>query len=574
MKPYIILVLLCLFLYVPGISTIPPIDRDEARFAQATTQMLENGDYVRISFQDEPRNKKPIGIYWLQAASVAIAGTLESRLIWPYRIPSLLGAITAVLILFSLGRRIFDARTAFLGAALCAASVMLVIEAHLATTDAVLLATVMAAQWALSRFYIRGTPGPVSPAGLSRGEMGPECVPRETETVGEQGASPGIVAFLTFWVAQAAGILIKGPITPLVSLLTIGYLLAAERKTGWLRGLHPLRGLVIVAALVSPWLVAIAIATKGAFFQQAVGGDLLSKVGSAQELHGFPLGFYLALLPVMLWPASFFIVPALVRAWRRRTPAVQFCLAWIIPLWILFELIPTKLPHYVLPAYPPLCLLIAEAMIACSAGGIAELRSRWVTLGASCCALILLAAGFGMCALPWFLEHRFNVLSLVPAVAAVVSTALFVTDIAGSRFVRAAKVALIGTGIVLGTGLQWIVPGIDTPWLSRTVAAEVRESARLEGVEPMLASTGYHEPSLVFLLGTQTCLTSPAETALFLRRHPNGFALVNNTDDELFMSTATGLGIPIAQVGIVRGFNYTLGKNMILRLYAAHAPAL
>src|SRR6516162_8767255 len=66
-RPYALLCILCLILYLPGLATIPPLDRDEARFAQATRQMLETGDFVRIRFQDEARNKKPIGIYWLQA---------------------------------------------------------------------------------------------------------------------------------------------------------------------------------------------------------------------------------------------------------------------------------------------------------------------------------------------------------------------------------------------------------------------------------------------------------------------------------------------------------------------------
>ena len=70
-RPYALLVGFCLFLYLPGISTIPPLDRDEARFAQATRQMLETGDFLRIRFQDEARNKKPAGIYWMQAAAVS-----------------------------------------------------------------------------------------------------------------------------------------------------------------------------------------------------------------------------------------------------------------------------------------------------------------------------------------------------------------------------------------------------------------------------------------------------------------------------------------------------------------------
>src|SRR5580698_9601655 len=93
---------LCGFLlFLPGFFNIPPIDRDEARFAQATTQMVETGDFVDIRFQDEVRYKKPVGIYWMQAAVVETAAKLgvpNAQLrIWLYRVPSLIGAIGGVL---------------------------------------------------------------------------------------------------------------------------------------------------------------------------------------------------------------------------------------------------------------------------------------------------------------------------------------------------------------------------------------------------------------------------------------------------------------------------------------------
>ena len=68
-----VLVVAALLAFLPGFFQIPPIDRDEARFAQATKQMLETGEYVDIRFQDEVRYKKPVGIYWLQAAVVKTA---------------------------------------------------------------------------------------------------------------------------------------------------------------------------------------------------------------------------------------------------------------------------------------------------------------------------------------------------------------------------------------------------------------------------------------------------------------------------------------------------------------------
>src|SRR6184192_10812 len=90
------LVLCALLLFLPGFFTIPPVDRDEARFAQATKQMVESGDYVDIRFQDEVRYKKPVGVYWVQAAVVKSASALgfpdALTTVWLYRVPSLIGS--------------------------------------------------------------------------------------------------------------------------------------------------------------------------------------------------------------------------------------------------------------------------------------------------------------------------------------------------------------------------------------------------------------------------------------------------------------------------------------------------
>ena len=107
-RPYALLGALCLALYLPGMSTIPVLDRDEARFAQATRQMLETGDFLHIRFQNEARNQKPAGIYWLQAAAVSAFSDPESTAIWPYRLPSLIGASLAVLLTFGVGRALLS----------------------------------------------------------------------------------------------------------------------------------------------------------------------------------------------------------------------------------------------------------------------------------------------------------------------------------------------------------------------------------------------------------------------------------------------------------------------------------
>src|SRR6266571_4000052 len=142
-RPYALLAGLCLLLYLPGISAIPPLDRDEARFTQATRQMLQTGDFLRIRFQDEARNKKPAGVYWLQAAAVAAFSTPAGTAIWPYRLPSLLGALGAVLLIFGLGTALFASGadggavrpTAFFAALLLGTALGTIVEAHVAKTD-------------------------------------------------------------------------------------------------------------------------------------------------------------------------------------------------------------------------------------------------------------------------------------------------------------------------------------------------------------------------------------------------------------------------------------------------------
>src|SRR3954468_22839974 len=274
-RPYLLLAGLCLLLYLPGINAIPPLDRDEARFAQATRQMLETGDFLRIRFQDEARNKKPAGIYWLQAGAVRLFSTPESSAIWPYRLPSLIGGTLAVLLTFAFGTGLLHSgsdppsarRTAFFAAVLLASCVGLMTEAHIAKTDAVLLATVVAGQGALGLAYLRARAGaPVS----------------------------GWIA-AAFWLGPAGAMLVKGPAGPMLAIVTAAALSIADRDWRWLRGLRPVAGFVFVAAALAPWLIAIERASEGRFLADSLGQDLAMKLIGPQESHGAPPFAYLLL---------------------------------------------------------------------------------------------------------------------------------------------------------------------------------------------------------------------------------------------------------------------------------------
>ena len=262
MRAVALLLLVALLSFLPGFFSIPPIDRDEARFAQATKQMVESGDYIDIRFQDEVRYKKPVGIYWLQGAVVKVARALgfERALttIWLYRVPSLLGAIGAVLLTYWAALAFVSRRAALLAGLMMASCVLLGIERLIAKTDAMLLLTIVAAMGAMARAYL----------------------PHERDRL-EPPAAWMLAG--VFWSAVAVGVLLKGPLIVMIVGLAALALIVVDRSARWLPALKPLVGIVWLALLVLPWFIAIVGRAGDAFFAESVGQDLLSKVFGGQN---------------------------------------------------------------------------------------------------------------------------------------------------------------------------------------------------------------------------------------------------------------------------------------------------
>ncbi len=522
-RPYFLLILLCLALYLPGLTGLPPIDRDESRFAQASKQMIESGDYVRIQFQGESRAKKPAGIYWMQVAAAKLTGHPNS--IWAYRLPSVLGAILSVLLTFAFGQRLVGRLAALFGSALLACCFLLVSEAHQAKTDAMQLASVVLAQGALALFYL------------------------------EREKRPGWGPAMLFWLAQAIGILIKGPVVPMISILTILTVSISDRSWSWLRGLRPLPGLVLVAAIVAPWAWAISHATQGQFIGTAVKTDLLPKLLGAQESHGAAPGTYLALMLATLWPASLLVVPALPMAWKRRgEPAVRYLLAWIVPNWLMFEAIPTKLPHYILPVYPAMALLAGLWL----AGGYKVrawhkgLALVWGLIGTALAAAPVVAPKLlHMGMVPEF--YPFGLVILIAAWAPVVALWRGQTQ-------RAALLAVVAALVSFSSLFAIVAPRLEPMWIGVRIARTVPAGAPL-------TAAGYHEPSLVFLHGTDTRLVDGGGAAQFLLDTPGAWAAIEASAQKEFDAKLAETGHEAEAVGTIDGFNYSRGRPAHVTLW-------
>ncbi len=534
---YALLALLGVALYLPGFTVVPPFDRDEARFAQASSQMLESGNYVDIRFQDEARYKKPIGIYWLQAAATALSGEPD-KVIWTYRIPSMVGAVLSVLLTAWIGARLFGPATGVLAAVMLAGCVVLGVEARMAKTDAVLLATILAAQGALARIYMdRDRP------------------------------AQGRGAAVTFWIAAGISILIKGPLVLLVSGTTIAGLALWERRVAWLKRLRPLMGLGIVAAIAAPWLIAIAIQTKGAFFAESVGHDMLGKVAGGQEGKGLPPGYYLGTFWITFAPWSYLTLLALPWVWlNRRSEAVRFCVCWIVPTWIVFEAVPTKLLHYTLPVFPAIALLTAQAL----RDGFARTAEKPRR------ALLYAAAGLGagtyavlavaIAVVPWLIDVRVEwaALAMLPPVLALYVWG--VRLVARGDGLRGVAAALGSAAVLYAATYTLVLPGIDGLWISRSAAQVV--SAVRPCPTTTVASAGYSEPSLVFLVGTRTRLVGGGEAARhLLADRACALALVDQREQAAFRTALDG--VEPKPLGEVHGLNYNNGRRIALTLYAA-----
>ena len=521
-----------------GHQTLGVMDRDEARFAQASKQMLETGDLVTPYFMDEIRAKKPIAIYWLQSASAAIFGADD---IASYRLPSLLGLIASLVLTYYFTASLWEGKHAalqgFIAASLLISSPLILAEAHLAKTDSVLLAVVIFQQFMLWRIYR---------------DRHDEVPPKH---------------WFGFWTALAVSILLKGPIGPGVALLTIAGLLVSERKYAWLKYLYWGRGLLWASMLILPWVVAVSYATDGAFLDGAVKGDFLAKIQSGQESHGAPPGTYLVIAAVLLWPACMFIgfIGWLGKAIFAQD-ASRFCAVWAIGYWLLIELIPTKLPHYILPAFPAIVMLISHALLSAVSEG--------KTLHARIADLFYIIGGLAtiglIAVLVWAsINHsgpsggRALIFCLICVCLGGIVLKLVYDWRAERRFGH--FVMIIITGLIFnGFAIAGVVASLENIHVSARLADRIQQ---MNPPPSAIALAGYHEPSAVFHIGKELLFVTDIEAGLFMAEAQDGLAIIEARHKDSFIETTNQLGIAVRQIDMIDGFNISKGKPIQLILY-------
>lgn len=529
----LVLALLAALLFLPGLASLPVTDRDEARFVQASRQMAETGDLIDIRFQEAPRHKKPAGIYWAQAGAISLwqgLGGQGAPPLWVHRAPSYLAAIAAVVLVQAVAAPLIGAPGAFWAALTFAGTLVLAGEARIAKTDALLLALILGAQAVLAALW----------AGRARAGLA-----------------------WAFWGALGASVIVKGPIGPMVVGLTALAVSAARREARWLAPLARRWPLGLGLALALPWYVAITLKSGGGFWAASLGEDLLAKVGEGQEGKGAPFGTYALALWLTFWPGALVLALALPGLWRARArKALPFLLAWLVPAWLVFEAVSTKLIHYVLPLYPALAIL---AVLGWQARPKAP---GWPGLAL---AALFLALGPGLLGALLWGGFATGAGLLWPA-----ALALPVVLGLGYGLFRALRADLRGASVALVLALgaathAGLIAGLARwPWLwpSEAALSAARAALPESCTVPRLVSIGHAEPSLVVRFGAQTVFADLASAPGAVQQAgPCAVLLVREASADAAVAALQAAGLALSQPVPIAGFALGAGRAVALRLY-------
>ena len=316
--------------------------------------------------------------------------------------------------------------------------------------------------------------------------------------------------------------------------------------------------------LVAPWFAAIAWKSGGAFYAEAVGHDMLGKVGGAAERHWGPPGAYALTFFATFWPGAAFAAMSLPFAWRaRREPAAAFLIAAVLPAWLIFEAVPTKLPHYVLPLMPWLAILTVLAL----SRGALDPRLRGARLTALLVPAIPVGLTLGLCLAGWRLDAHTIPWPALPLLAA----ACAVAALAWQAFAQGSAERALALGVLASCLLGPAVLGVaqlSLPALKVSPRlAALRD--RMPCANPQVASLGYREPSLVFLVGTGLALPPDGAAArAFLESGGCRLLFVEaRARDDFNAAWPVGRGAP-APLAEIEGFNLNTGRRLFVTAYA------
>lgn len=496
-----------LALFVMGNWAHAVWDRDEPRYCVATSEMIRYGDWVVPTFNRELRYDKPILIYWIMAPSMMIFGENE----FGARFPSALfgAARVSVLFLLALGMGC-NRRGAHLAALAGATTVLLQALSKAATTDSVLIFTVVAAMglfwwsqvsgfrwWRHLAFYAM-----IALAVLVKGPPGPAFI---------------ALGILLYWLWMY----FRPSTDDAFGMRVLPWTQARCPEGPRFPGMITLSGLLLFLAIALPWGIMVTLRTDGAFLAESIGRHVIDRAREPLEGHSGPFYYYLPVVPLAVLPLTPLVILAGIWGWRNRhLPQVRFLAGWLLPGLVVISAVSTKLPHYTAPLLPSLCLLLGlwytRREVAPEATPdfpktrkIATAFMALIGLAATVALPIALRiGGFSINYLP------FIVTGLLLGGALLVGSWLLWKK----REWASAWVWSAGLSLALAVGVLWGLAAIEELRPAKTIAVWMRENLP---EDTRLLSARFQEPSMYFYWGEPVTEVRASEWE-------NGFAVLTD----------------------------------------------
>ncbi len=584
-----LLPLICLF--IVGVSVMMVQvgnthlwDQDEGFYAATAAQMYARNEWITPSFNGKLFAHKPPMMFWGMMVGYSAFGISELGA----RFASTIFGLGTVLLTFAIARKLFDTTTGLFAGLAIGSCILFTLVSRSATADAHLtFFTALAFYfWVCDYFTDKFT---------SRDEL---------------LASVRWRTWIATYAAMGLAVLTKGPIGFLFPTAVIGLFLLSEMKIEipvpcpflqriWLQAspyrsfeffktvwkMRPITAALTVLLVAAPWFLLVQWQTHGEFLKEFIGVHHLGRMSQAMDNHSGPIYYYLLACLIGMYPWSAFAVPTAI-SWfsHASTPAqsraVRFVSSWAAVYLVIFSMASTKLPNYVLPAYPALAIMIGryfklwtQDVSTVSRGW---LNAGWILLIALGAVIV---AGVPISGLVEFggqtlldrigMEKIFQIRFVWLGVAGI-PLLLFGTVgawLLWSNLPRLSACAFsIGALTMMVVLAQYVAPELDQLQTNQRLAQ--RWSNRLASSDTQVAVLGYFRPTMVFYFGRDIDFCNSEDEALDFARNGRNSMLV--TTDEQYAKIKDKLPVSTQIIERIsqfpnRGEVLVLGDKSLMR---------
>ncbi|MGZ9260964.1 MAG: glycosyltransferase family 39 protein [Candidatus Binatia bacterium] len=462
---------------------------DEGRNAEIAREILLLKDWVTPHYDFIPRLDKPIFFFGLVALSYKFFGISE----WAARLPSALAALACLCITYRFAGSLFGRRAGLWSALILLSSIEFFALSRAVIMDMTLTFCITFALWS----FCLGQRGVESGAGKSQ--------------------------FLLMYVAMGMATLLKGPIGFLLPAAVIGVYLLLTKRWSLLRHMQVPLGIALLILTAAPWYLTAESRNPG-YLRYFLWEENVHRFTTMQFKRSGPWYYFIGVLAGGFFPWTVLLPATITDLGKRALKGEHLFLSlWVaIPL-LFFSLSSSKLPHYILPIYPPLAIILAAVIAKAQTDStVKKKRILWFPLATFC----LVSFAITLTVLwPDFLPDRFQAyihehFSRRPAFSGIIGLQLIpvlellITDEGWAKQQFLYPATAIGFALlVLCSNPIWIAVSLD-----RSSIQLAERVAPLIHADDQLVLYGGYPSSLPFYLNIQRPIwvIAPADSSKIL----------------------------------------------------------